>query len=78
MAPCYGPAVLPQLGVVIEELILELMHFAVDFWVGDRKRDEDVWPRYLRFHGGRLLLGHCPFLNGEIIHSIQLDCKGNA
>ena len=60
MAPSYGSAVLPELGVVIEELILELTHFGVDLRVGDLKGDEGVWPRYLRFHGGRLLLGHCP------------------
>ena len=78
MAPSYGPAVLPELRVVIEELILELLHFGVDFRVGDLKRDEGVRPRYLWFHGGRLPSGQCPFLNEKIIHLSQLDCKGNA
>ena len=78
MAPSYGSAVLPELGVVIEELILELTQFGVDCWVGDLERNEGVWPRCLRFHGGRIPLGHSPFLNGEVINSIKLDWKDNA
>ena len=67
MAPSYRSAVLPELWVVIEELILELTHFGVDCRVGDLERDEDIWTRYPWFHDCRLLLGQCPFLNGEVI-----------
>ena len=78
MAPSYGSAVLPELGVVIEELILELTQFGVDCWVGDLERNEGVWHHYHWLLGGRLLLGHCPVLNGEVINSIKPDWKGNA
>ena len=78
MAPSYGSAVLPELWVVIEELILELPHFGVDFRVGDLECNEGIWTGYPWFHFGRLLLGHCPFLNEEVIHSTKLDCHSNA
>ena len=78
MAPSYGSAVLTELGIVIEELILELAHFGMDFRVGDLECNEGIRTGYPWFHGCWVPFGQCPFLNEKVIHSSQLDCKGNA